>query len=44
MKSYKFKNCGQILCTHTPYFLMPGHIKLFCQLVIMKFSNRALKN
>ena len=25
MKSYKFKNCGQILCTHKSYFLMSGH-------------------
>ena len=28
MKLFKFENqkCGQILCAHKPYFLMPGHI------------------
>ena len=28
MKLLKFetKKCGQILCAHKPYFLMPGHI------------------
>ena len=27
-KLFKFeiKKCGQILCAHKPYFLMPGHI------------------
>ena len=27
MKLFKFKiyKCGQILCAHKPYFLMPGH-------------------
>ena len=27
MKLLKFetKKCGQILCAHKPYFLMPGH-------------------
>ena len=27
-KLFKFniQKCGQILCAHKPYFLMPGHI------------------
>ena len=27
-KLFKFEiqKCGQILCAHKPYFLMPGHI------------------
>ena len=27
-KLFKFEaqKCGQIVCTHKPYFLMPGHI------------------
>ena len=29
-KLFKFEiyKCGQILCAHKPYFLMPGHIYL----------------
>ena len=23
---FEIKKCGQILCAHKPYFLMPGHI------------------
>ena len=23
---FEFQKCGQILCAHKPYFLMPGHI------------------
>ena len=31
-KLFKFETqkCGQILCAHKPYFLMPGHISQFC--------------
>ena len=24
---FEFQKCGQILCAHKPYFLMPGHIQ-----------------
>ena len=23
---FEIQKCGQILCAHKPYFLMPGHI------------------
>ena len=23
---FQIQKCGQILCAHKPYFLMPGHI------------------
>ena len=23
--SFEIQKCGQILCAHKPYFLMPGH-------------------
>ena len=31
-KLFKFEiqKCGQILCAHKPYFLMPGHIYPTC--------------
>ena len=22
---FEIQKCGQVLCTHIPYFLMPGH-------------------
>ena len=27
---FEIKKCGQILCAHKPYFLMPGHILCSC--------------
>ena len=27
---FEIQKCGQILCAHKPYFLMPGHIYGMC--------------
>ena len=27
---FEIQKCGQILCAHKPYFLMPGHILCMC--------------
>ena len=24
---FEIQKCGQILCAHKPYFLMPGHVQ-----------------
>ena len=36
MKLFKFEiqKCGQILCAHKPYFLMPGHIYIYIYIYI----------
>ena len=26
---FEIQKCGQILCAHKPYFLMPGHIYIY---------------
>ena len=31
---FEIQKCGQILCAHKPYFLMPGHIWLFLRLSV----------
>ena len=30
---FEIQKCGQILCAHKPYFLMPGHIYCICRLI-----------
>ena len=30
---FEIQKCGQILCAHKPYFLMPGHIFLLAFIV-----------
>ena len=34
IKLFKFEiqKCGQILCAHKPYFLMPGHICIYLRM------------
>ena len=34
---FEIQKCGQILCAHKPYFLMPGHI---LSVVHQKFNAR----
>ena len=28
LTKFEIQKCGQILCAHKPYFLMPGHIRI----------------
>ena len=45
IKLFKFEiqNCGQILCAHKPYFLMPGHIWCIdCKLLSTLFFTVAM--
>ena len=40
---FEIQKCGQILCAHKPYFLMPGHIspQQFCDALSLCY-NRSL--
>ena len=31
---FEIQKCGQILCAHKPYFLMPGHIYIYIYIYI----------
>ena len=37
---FEIQKCGQILCAHKPYFLMPGHIYTVDSLAARKFYMR----
>ena len=43
-KLFKFEiqKCGQILCAHKPYFLMPGHICAIIQTQIKADTNTTI--
>ena len=38
---FKIQKCGQILCAHKPYFLMPGHKLRFTLYCIPKLRGEA---
>ena len=36
---FEIQKCGQILCAHKPFFLMPGHILINAFMYPVKYSN-----
>ena len=35
---FKIQKCGQILCAHKPYFLMPGHICMHMLAIVLCYN------